>query len=861
MLLRNNFPSDAGNFGILLFFAMHPDVVISMKSYSRHARAFPIFATLCATFLFSGCESQAEKAERHFQSAKALLSEGDEARAQIEFLNVFKYAEFHKDALEAYAALMLKQGRTQEAYGQYLRLVDRYPGTLEARVALAEIAVRNGDWSEAEKHGAAALDLAPDDPQAKAVDLVLQYGEALRARDPDARERIAAQAEDMLEISRDAVRADTGPLPRIVIDNLIAQDDPTAALPVIDAVLEREPAAMDLNMLKVRILSQAGEIDAAGAQLREMLTRFPDNRDVQQALIDWHLSQEDVDGAEAFLRARAGADTADPGGHLSVVQLLEATRGAEAARSELARLKEANADTENVRLYTALLAMADFEAGQTEAGLTAMHAALDGAEPGAQTRAFQVNLAKMRLRSGDQDGARALVDAILAEDPANVPSLKLRADWLIDEDRPGAALADLRKALNQDPRDPETLTLMALAHQRDGATELMGERLTMAHDASNSAPAESLRYARFLLDQGMDRMAIDVLEKARQRAPRDLDMLLLLADVHLDRKSWPDAQVIVDALREIDSEDARQAALTVQATILQAQNRNEDSLALLAAEVGDNSSQQDHQATRSVMLIVQTHVADGAPEEARAYLDEILQTSPDNPDLQLLDADLNARVGRTDAAESGYRDLITRFPQNERPVRSLMELLSESGRTDDMRAVLAEALSRMPGSVLLLGLDAGLLERDGDIDGAIAIYETLYARDSGNIVLANNLASLLSVRRDDPDSVERAYTIAKRLRDTRVAVFQDTYGWIEHLRGNSETALAYLVPAAAALESDPIVQYHLGMVYARLGRDGEARAALDRALGLADPSQAPRLEEARETLAALSAASPDSPPR
>ena len=832
-----------------------------MTSHCRNARPFLFLAALCVTVLLSGCESQEEKAERYFQSAMALLAEGDEARAQIEFLNVFKHAEYHKDALEAYAALMLKQGRTQEAYGRYLRLADRYPGMLQARVALAEMAVRTGDWSAAEKHGTAALELAPEDPQVRAVDLVLQYSEALRARDPGARERVAAQAEDMLEINRDAGRVDTGLLPRIVIDNLTAQDDPTAALPVIDAVLEREPAALDLNMLKVRILSQTGETDAAGAQLREMLMRFPDNRDVQQALIDWHLTQGDVDGAEAFLRARAGVDTSDPGGHLSVVQLLEATHGAAAARSELARLKAANAGTENVRLYTAFLAMVDFEAGQTEAGIADMRAALDGAEPGAQTRGFQVNLAKMLLRSGDQADARGLVDAILAEDPANVASLKLRADWLIDEDQPGAALADLRKALNQDPRDPETLTLMALAHQRDGATELMGERLSMARDASNAAPAESLRYARFLLDQGMDRMAIDILDTARQRAPRDLDMLLLLADVHLGRKSWPDAQGIVATLREIDSEDARQAALTVQAAILQAQNRHEDSLALLAAEVGDAMSPQDRQATRSVMLIVQSHVADGAPEKARAYLDEILRTSPDNPDLQLLDADLDARTGRADAAETGYRALIARFPQNERPVRSLMELLSRSGRADDMRAVLAGALVRMPESVLLLGLNAGLLERDGDIDGAIAIYETLYARDSGNVVLANNLASLLSVRRDDPGSVERAYSIAKRLRDTRIAAFQDTYGWIEHLRGNSETALAYLVPAAAALDSDPFVQYHLGMVYARLGRAGEARAVLDRALELADQSHAPRLEEARETLAALSAAGPDAPDR
>ena len=39
--------------------------------------------------------------------------------------------------------------------------------------------------------------------------------------------------------------------------------------------------------------------------------------------------------------------------------------------------------------------------------------------------------------------------------------------------------------------------------------------------------------------------------------------------------------------------------------------------------------------------------------------------------------------------------------------------------------------------------------------------------------------------------------------------FQDTYGWILHRRGDSDQALGYLAPAAAALPGNALVQFHL----------------------------------------------------
>jgi tetratricopeptide (TPR) repeat protein len=130
----------------------------------------------------------------------------------------------------------------------------------------------------------------------------------------------------------------------------------------------------------------------------------------------------------------------------------------------------------------------------------------------------------------------------------------------------------------------------------------------------------------------------------------------------------------------------------------------------------------------------------------------------------------------------------------------------------------------------------------------------MYALDSNNIIIANNLASLVGTYHDDPESLDTAWTIARRFRDTELPAIQDTYGWLTHRRGDSADALPYLQAAAAGLEDDPIVQYHLGEILFALERPEDAliqfRATLEKA-GLGDTR--PMIEIARTRIAEIEA--------
>ncbi|MEQ9126095.1 MAG: tetratricopeptide repeat protein, partial [Alphaproteobacteria bacterium] len=146
-----------------------------------------------------------------------------------------------------------------------------------------------------------------------------------------------------------------------------------------------------------------------------------------------------------------------------------------------------------------------------------------------------------------------------------------------------------------------------------------------------------------------------------------------------------------------------------------------------------------------------------------------------------------------------------------------------------------------------------LLEQKADYDGAVKVYEKLADARPDSFIVANNLASLLVDRFPTEANIERALQVAKRLRESEVPQYQDTYGWILYLRGEAEQALRYLQPAAEAMPNLMLAQYHLGMAYAKAGIDDRAITALNRAIELAgdDASVGEQLKTARATLETL----------
>ena len=822
---------------------------------------------LVAALGLGGCDSARDRAEKHFQSGLALAEAGDIPRALIELRNAFTYDPAHPQARLVYARLLRQDGDLGEAYAQYQRVVEVAPDTLEARHALAEMAILIGDWAEADRHAVALQRLDPAAPGTGLVRIALDYRKAMLAQDAPAAAAAADGARRMLAAMPEARIAW-----HVVIDHMLQGKTPGAALAQLDAALAVLPDERAFHQLRLRLLAE-GRQAALGPALEAFVAAFPQDAQARQMMVAWYIDKGDLDAAEAFLRKLADApdagpdaDGADPdagpdtrlAARMMLVEFLAQARGPQGARAELDRriAEEATGPAADLA-YRARRAALDFDLGQRAEGVAAMTALVDAnaeAAPGIRSdlrelsdlREVKIMLAQMLVATGDPAGAKAQVDAVLAEDPVHVAALKLRAGWLIDADRPAEAITALRSALAEAPRDAGILTLMGRAHDRDGAHALAGERYAQAVEASGRAPAESVFYARFLVQDGRLDSAAAVLGDALLVAPRNIELLTALADIELRRKNLDGATAIATTLRGLGDDRATAAARAIDAEGLLLQDRVDETITYLQnlATTGTGSA-------AAAARMVQLQVEAGKLDAARAFLDARLAADPTEPTLRFLRAGVHVLEGQTDQAEAIYRDLLAAAPAAEPPLRALYGVLQQAGRTEDARTLLQEIAVAAPAAALPRLMQASEREAAGDIDGAIALYESLYAADSSNLIIANNLASLIAGQEADAPRIARAAAIARRLRGSSEPAFQDTYGWLEYRRGNLLEALQALEPAARGLPQDPRVQAHLGLTYLALERPEDARRLLTLALALAGDSALPLFSDARVALAGL----------
>ena len=803
-----------------------------------------VSALMLSTALFvAGCESAEEKAEGYYQSALSLMEDGDVDRALIELQNVFQFDGFHLEARQLYADTQFERGNFQEAYGQYLRLIEQHPEVTPIRQRLAEMAISRSDWDEVTRHGMAAFEQDPDSARSRAINAILSFRNA-RINNEDA---AAAEAvEDIREVLTET--PDNQIARQVLIEALIGGNTPSAALPELDILLAQDPMQFRFQMAKMQLLSNIGREDAAKAQLDEMFALFPDNREVHRILFLWYVRQGDDAATEAFLRELAGPPTENTAGHTDLIRYVLGSRGTEAALAELDALITANDGTENGLGYQATRAGISFGTGDQDGAITQMQDILDGAEPSDQIRDIKNQLARMLIQTGDQVGARALVEEVLAEDRANVGALLLRANWKIGEDDPDGAISDLRVALDQAPRNQDVLLLMARAHQRAGQSELASERLALAVEVSGNAAGPSMTYARFLASDNQIPIALAVLENALRVEPRNLELINDIAELRLGQQDWADIDQLRDVLLEINTAEALEMEASLRAAALIGQNRTDEGLAIIQ----DNLVDPNNPSAATVTVIMTLWNSDRR-EQARDMLNEALEDLSEDPALRMLDGTMRINEGDLVGAEEIYREVAAEFPGAEAPVRLLFRLLNIQDRGAEALDVLNAGLEANPEAFQLQQIKASFLEAEGDYDGAIAIYEAQYALDDSDVVVANNLASLIATYRDDPAELERAYSIARRLRGIGIPALQDTYGWLEYTQGNYDVALASLEPAAAGLPDEALVQFHLGMTYAALERREDAIATLTRAITLAEGRNLPQMETAASTIEALQA--------
>jgi putative PEP-CTERM system TPR-repeat lipoprotein len=789
-----------------------------------------IFSGLLLTAAVTGlaaCEPAEERARNHYESGMQLLEEGQPAKAQLEFRNAVKLDPEHVPARYELARHLKSQGNVRGAVNQLRSVIELDKEHHEARMDLAEIMLVANQLEVADKHVEVAYELNPEPPRVRAVKASVDYKQG---------ERKAAveMAREVVEEAPDNVTARL-----VLVANEMDAERMGNALELLDAGLALAEDELSLNVIKLGVLEQLGRTDDIGPHLEKMVEHFPDTDQFREALARWYVFKKRYDDAEAQYRGIAENNPGDHQKALDVARFLNAVHGPDRAREELEALAERD---DALVEYELALAALDLRDGKEAEAVTRLDRVIEERGMTLEGHKARLERVKIYLRNERYEQADALLSIVLKDDPKNEEALLLRASRYLATDNTEQAISDLRSALDVAPNNVDLMLTLASAYERNGSRELSQERMAQALQTSDHDPEIALRYMQALIEDDKVDVAESVIEDTIQRKGEERELMLALAQIKLRKSEWAAAARIAGRLKVIDPED--EAADRINAAAALGQRKFKEGADILAGLV-----ESDATNPQSVVSLVRVLLAGGDTERAREFLNTRLEENPEDSTALILRASIRSAGGDLEGAEADLRKAIEIDPDNAAAYASLARIYNSLGREREVSETLEKGLALNDRDVSLRLTQAMQMEHEGRYDEAIEAYSELYKERPNSTVIANNFASLLADHRsEDPEQVERAYNIAKRFRQSDQPYLQDTYGWLLHLTGDSEAAADYVIRAADALSTNPVVQYHAGVVLTANGQLAQGRQFIQRALELSEQVRFAHVDRAKEVL-------------
>jgi tetratricopeptide (TPR) repeat protein len=784
-----------------------------------------------AVILVAGCSSPEEQAQSYYERGMQHLSKQDYVKAGIEFKNALQKK---KDLIGAWRGLLEVETHNRNIQGMVpiLRtIVELDPKDLDSKLKLGHFLLLGNALDQALDLANAAIALDGRNPKA----LAFKASVLLRLKDGIGAKREAQAAVDIDPANAEALI--------ILASERMAAGDTEGALLILDrpGLHFKTEDEFAIQLLKLQIFEKSGDLKQQEALLRKFIDLYPLESAPRKSLINLYVKQKRYDDAEKELRAFAAANPSDLVAGLNVVLFLQQIKGPVAARQEL--MARINAGGQAFQ-YQLALAEFDLAQGRIADSIQLLENLVSSARSPEDKLAAQVKLAQIQFRQKKFDVAEALVSSVLRKDNRNIDGLKLRAAIRLQQGQLDAAIVDLRRALDDQPRSSELMILLANAYENSGSIELAEKQYADATKTSGLDVGVSLNYVAFLKRRGNVERAEDLLTQLARQWPNNVAVLSTLADVRLARQNWIGAQEIAETIRRIGNVGGLSGQ--IQAAALSGQGKYGDSIRIL-----EGLQAAAPAAVQPMTTLVNTLVRAQKLDKAVSFLQTVLTTNPANAEAHVLLGSVQLLKNAPDQAVQSFRTAIERQPKDMVGYSALAEFYVRNKNLDEAERVIRASLQEQPDSFAMHLTYASVLEQKGDYEAAIAEYEILLKQDPGSLIAANNLASLLSDQHTDKASLERAYSLAAILRKSQIPNFKDTLGWIEYLRGDYKSATGLLEEAAAALPNQAWVQYHLGMSYVATGQIGKASEQFKKALALAPDSSLQEKIRAAQKKAAM----------
>jgi cellulose synthase operon protein C len=448
----------------------------------------------------------------HVLIGKAYAAGKDRALARKSFEAALGLKPDHLPAARGLAELDVAEGRPADARRRLEDLVAKKPDDEQLLIALGQIQERTGQAAEAGKTLRRAITAKPTLPSPY-VELARYH---LRRNEPQA----------AIEVAQEAVRTTPDQM-RMVELLAVAQEAAGAsreAVRTLNALISREPHALEPLMTLARVQAKQRDFDGAAATLLRALEKAPENANVARELVGSYLAGGKSDLALGVAKRLQTERPKDAIGH--VLEGDVRASGKKWPEAERAYRAAIGVDAKATIAAVRVIQVVATSGRKKEAIEFARQWSMN--HPADLTVRMMVADAAMGAR--DHAAAKREYEIVLEQDSNNVVALNNLA-WILAESNDPEALEYAERAAQLEPNNSSVLDTLGHLQLRRGDAKKAFEHLDQARKLAPERKDLRLSYAKALLQAGRvqeGKAELQTLAAAKEDFPGKADIGALL---------------------------------------------------------------------------------------------------------------------------------------------------------------------------------------------------------------------------------------------------------------------------------------------------------------------------------------------
>ncbi len=758
--------------------------------------------TMCVAL--SGCTNEKTG---YLESGRQNLAEADYEKAQSAFENALKIAPDDTESRYFLAEALSKQGKIEQAFRQYQAVIKQDPHHIMARVRAGQIYLLSGQIDEARELSREALSIAPDNVEAWVLeaginaannhtDLAIINVEKALKLDPYASSAILMQA---------SILEKTG--------------NTQQAVARLKKSMDKDPGNASTHLMLANLYLKHGLNAEAEIELNKLVSVNPDSLINYQRLALFYSAENQLDKAEAMLRMAVdhfGDETA----MLALVDFLATNRNVDIAMAELLPKIMGKSAEASLHFKMAELQLKKQDGDAAEKTLKEI---IENEYSLPVISKARMALARLYVSGKREDQAKKLIAQILAEDAENPDALILKGQFELNEARVKDAIADFRKVLGKQPDNVTVLKLLAAAHQHDRNGFLAAENLEKVLIRNPNDSETRLKLVNVLIQSERLSEAEQHLALLLKQDSAHLDALEALFKIRVLQKDWDKAQQITQLIGRKTGRKA--SGFFLSGLAYQSAGKIEKSIEAFkqALTIRPDAVEPLTQLIKSYMVLDQN-------KKAISFLKQQVKKNKDSFVAYNLLGEVYLRAHQFKAAKKAFRQVIKLKPEWSVSYRNLAKLSLRKHEKSAAIDVLRDGIEKTAGAVDLINDLAGVYHRDGQHKKVIDLYEQYYQQSSNSLSALNRLVRYISEYDQTPEALAHAAKLVAPLEKSNTPALMDTLAWLAYKRGSYQKAQKILERIVASGSADAEINYHLGMVYFKQGKNEPAKNYISKAV-------------------------------